>query len=111
MRLVSEKTTMLDEAIKEAITNIATLNGHSVIYTNASTFEDMHIRCSNCGYWLYACLDEDENIHKFTHLTFHPCQRHNGEAQPMSLAFLEAFDLEVVTSSIVVTYTRKRHAG
>lgn len=103
---------MLDEAIKEAITNIATLNGHSVIYTNSISDEDRHLRCNNCGHWLYACLSEEsKNIHKFTHLTFHPCQRHNGEAQPMSLAFLETFDLEVVTSSVVVTHTRKRHAG
>lgn len=66
----------LDSDIQQAITAIATLNGHNVFYTNRSpnVDDDCHqIRCSNCGYWLYAIVHLGR--HSIAHTVVNNCTK------------------------------------
>lgn len=86
----------LDPDIQQAITTIATLNGHNVFYTNKSQNVDgdcPQIRCSNCGYWLYAIVQPGS--HSIAHTVVNSCTKKLEEHHKVvSDALLESLGLK-----------------
>lgn len=94
---------MLDEHIKTVITDIGTINGHSIIVDQEPEWAS--IRCEHCSFWLYAV--DGYYKHKIAHVAVQPCSgRWNSYTQPTT-EFLESIGLREIRRDAVDVTCRK----